>query len=66
MSLVINNNTMAYNTTRNLQTHYDRLSNSTRKLSSGLRVDRSADDAAGLAIREFNAFRYFCFTSRYS
>ncbi len=52
MSLVINNNTMAYNTTRNLQTHYNRLSNSTRKLSSGLRVDRSADDAAGLAIRE--------------
>ena len=52
MSLVINNNEMAYNTTRNLQTHYNRLANSTRKLSSGLRVDRSADDAAGLAIRE--------------
>ncbi len=52
MSLVINNNEMAYNTTRNLQTHYNRLANSTRKLSSGLRVDRAADDAAGLAIRE--------------
>ena len=52
MSLVINNNLMAYNTTRNLQTHYGNLANSTRKLSSGLRVDRSADDAAGLAVRE--------------
>ena len=52
MSLVINNNPMAYNTTRNLQTHYSNLADSTRKLSSGLRIDRAADDAAGLAIRE--------------
>ena len=52
MSLVINNNLMAYNTARHLNSHYNNLSNSTRKLSSGLRVERSADDAAGLAIRE--------------
>ena len=31
---------------------YNKLSDSTRKLSSGLRVDTAADDAAGLAIRE--------------
>ena len=52
MSLVINNNMMANNTARHLNTHYNNLSDSTRKLSSGLRVEQSADDAAGLAIRE--------------
>ena len=52
MSLVINNNLMANNTARQLSNHYSNLSDSTRKLSSGLRVDRAADDAAGLAIRE--------------
>lgn len=40
------------NVARNLNTHYNRLSDSTRKLSSGLRVETAADDAAGLAIRE--------------
>lgn len=52
MSLVINNNIMAMNATRNLGESYGRLSTSTRRLSSGLRVDTAADDAAGLAIRE--------------
>ena len=52
MSLVINTNTMANTISRNLNTHYNALSNSTRKLSSGLRVERAADDAAGLAVRE--------------
>lgn len=52
MSLVINHNMMAMNTARNLSTHYSNLSDSTRKLSSGLRVETAADDAAGLAIRE--------------
>lgn len=40
------------NVARNLNTHYNSLSDSTRKLSSGLRVETAADDAAGLAIRE--------------
>lgn len=35
-----------------MQGHYSRLSDSIRRLSSGLRVNSSADDAAGLAIRE--------------
>ncbi len=52
MSLVINHNLMAMNSARNLNSSYNRLSDSTRKLSSGLRVDTAADDAAGLAIRE--------------
>jgi len=52
MSLVINNNLMAMNATRNLSSAYSDLSTSTRRLSSGLRVGTSADDAAGLAVRE--------------
>ena len=52
MALTINNNLMAYNATRNLGNSYNMLSSSVRKLSSGLRVSSSADDAAGLAIRE--------------
>jgi flagellin len=52
MSLVINNNIMAENATRNLSGAYSRLAVSTRRLSSGLRVGTAADDAAGLAIRE--------------
>ncbi len=52
MSLVINHNLMASNAARNLNTHYSSLSDSTRRLSSGLRVFSASDDAAGLAIRE--------------
>ncbi|WP_456325013.1 flagellin N-terminal helical domain-containing protein [Desulfonauticus submarinus] len=52
MSLVINHNLMAMNAARNLSSAYGRLSTSTRRLSSGLRVGTAADDAAGLAIRE--------------
>jgi len=52
MSLVINHNLMAANTARNLNAHYSALGQSTERLSSGLRVNSAADDAAGLAIRE--------------
>ncbi|MEG2172697.1 MAG: flagellin [Desulfovibrionaceae bacterium] len=52
MSLVVNNNLMAANATRNLNSAYSRLNTSTQRLSSGLRVNTAADDAAGLAIRE--------------
>ncbi|MDR2745233.1 MAG: flagellin [Desulfovibrio sp.] len=52
MSLVVNHNMMALNTARNLNLHYSRLATSTQRLSSGLRVNSAADDAAGLAIRE--------------
>jgi flagellin-like hook-associated protein FlgL len=43
---------MAMNTARNLNNTYDRLSSSVQRLSSGLRINSAADDAAGLAIRE--------------
>ena len=52
MSLVVNHNLMAANAARNLNDSYNRLSVSTRRLSSGLRIGTAADDAAGLAIRE--------------
>ncbi len=52
MSLVINHNLIAMNTSRNLAATYGRLAVSTQRLSSGLRVNSAADDAAGLAVRE--------------
>lgn len=52
MALVINHNLMAMNSARNLSNHYGALSTSTQRLSSGLRINSSADDAAGLAVRE--------------
>ena len=52
MSLVINHNMMAMNANRNLGTAYNALATSVQRLSSGLRVNSAADDAAGLAIRE--------------
>ncbi len=52
MAMYINSNQMALNAANNLATHYGNLQTSTQRLSSGLRVNSSADDAAGLAIRE--------------
>jgi len=52
MSLTINHNLMAETAARNLGSHYAALSTSMQRLSSGLRVNTAADDAAGLAIRE--------------
>ena len=43
---------MASNVANTLTSHYNNLSTSTQRLSTGLRVNSSADDAAGLAIRE--------------
>jgi flagellin len=43
---------MAMNAARNLGIVYEKLSNSTARLASGLRVISAADDAAGLAVRE--------------
>lgn len=52
MGLVINNNTVANATARHLNDAYSALSSSTEKMSSGLRINSAADDAAGLAVRE--------------
>ena len=43
---------MANTAQRNLSTAYGKLGQSVQRLSSGLRVNSAADDAAGLAIRE--------------
>jgi flagellin len=43
---------MAMNTTRNLNSAYSSLGTSVQRLSTGLRINSAADDAAGLAIRE--------------
>jgi flagellin len=52
MALTINYNAMAASAARNLSNSYSALAVSTNRLSSGLRITSSADDAAGLAIRE--------------
>ena len=50
--MYINNNSMASNVANNLTSHYANLKTTTERLSTGLRVNSAADDAAGLAIRE--------------
>ena len=52
MALSINTNVAALNSYRNLSNTQNDLSKSLEKLSSGLRINRAADDAAGLAISE--------------
>src|SRR5438093_3521335 len=52
MSLRIQNNVEAFNAHRNLVGTEDRLATSMERLSSGYRINRAADDAAGLAISE--------------
>src|SRR3954465_5106930 len=52
MSLRVNTNVEAFNAHRNLFQTSLALSKSMEKLSSGLRINRAADDAAGLAISE--------------
>lgn len=50
--MIINNNMMAKNSHRMLSINAGTMGKSTEKLSSGLRVNRAADDAAGLSISE--------------
>jgi flagellin len=52
MGMQINTNLSALNSYRNLSTTQNDMSKSLEKLSSGLRINRAADDAAGLAISE--------------
>jgi flagellin len=52
MGLRVNNNIAASNAYRNLSATDSAMSKSLEKLSSGLRINRAADDAAGLAISE--------------
>ena len=52
MSLRINTNVEAFNAHRQLSGTSDKLAKSMERLSSGYRINRAADDAAGLAISE--------------
>ena len=52
MGLVVNTNVPALNTARILRRSTLALNKSLERLSSGLRINRAADDAAGLAISE--------------
>ena len=50
--MYINHNQMATQVTNTLTSNYGNLRTSVQRLSTGLRVNSAADDAAGLAIRE--------------
>ena len=50
--MYINHNQMATQVANTLTSHYGNLSTSVERLSTGLRINSAADDAAGLAIRE--------------
>jgi flagellin len=52
MGMQINTNALANNSYRHLNSTQNDVSKSMEKLSSGLRINRAADDAAGLAISE--------------
>ncbi|MDX2473989.1 MAG: flagellin FliC, partial [Candidatus Krumholzibacteria bacterium] len=52
MGIRINTNVSSLNTQRHLQNTTTQFTKSMEKLSSGLRINRAGDDAAGLAISE--------------
>jgi flagellin len=57
MGMVINTNVSALNAHRNLSFNNTELNKTMEKLSSGYRINRAADDAAGLAISEKMRFQ---------
>jgi flagellin len=52
LSMIINHNLNAMNAHRNLSYNVSQQGKSSEKLSSGFRINRAADDAAGLSISE--------------
>ena len=50
--MIINHNISAMNTYRQMGVNQNAASSSMEKLSSGLRINKAADDAAGLSISE--------------
>ena len=50
--MVVQHNLSAINTNRQMGVVTDALQKSTEKLSSGYKINRAADDAAGLSISE--------------
>lgn len=57
MSMYINTNVAAINAHRNLAFNNTQMGKTMEKLSSGFRINRAADDAAGLAISEKMRFQ---------
>src|SRR5690606_38020479 len=57
MSMYINTNVAAINSHRNLGFNNAQMGKTMEKLSSGFRINRAADDAAGLAISEKMRFQ---------
>lgn len=51
-SMIINHNLLSMNANRNLKINLNRLTKASEKLSSGYRINRAADNAAGLTISE--------------
>jgi len=52
MALIVNNNLASIAAQRNLTVNTNQLQRSVERLSSGLRITRAADDAAGLGVSE--------------
>jgi flagellin len=52
MAINIRTNLPALSAQRNLESSSNKLSTSYQRLSSGLRINRASDDAAGLAVAE--------------
>ncbi|MDR0716603.1 MAG: flagellin, partial [Azoarcus sp.] len=52
MAQIINTNIPSLNAQRNLNTSQGSLNTALQRLSSGLRINSSKDDAAGLAVAE--------------
>ncbi|MEP6873421.1 MAG: flagellin FliC, partial [Burkholderiales bacterium] len=52
MSISVNTNLFSLNAQRNLNKSQSSLATSMQRLSSGLRINSAADDAAGLAISQ--------------
>ena len=52
MGMVVRTNYSALNATRHLNKNSAGLANSLEKLASGFKINKSADDASGLAISE--------------
>jgi len=52
MALIVNNNPASISAQRNLTNSTNQLGRSVERLSSGLRITRAADDAAGLGLSE--------------
>ena len=55
--MVVQHNLSAMNTNRQMGTVTNALSKSTEKLSSGYKINRAADDAAGLSISDRKSTR---------